>query len=157
MNAGMYGMADGQGIAGRKLLGIAGKSTTATSVAVQGNPSTVAGIVGATNNPYSLVINVRTKLVSINGAGVLKYFYSADSSATPYNYVVEIWLDGVKVVQTGWTNGASANFGPVQVGFVAASCIQLERLPFYSSLEVYATTNNGPCSGNFVYLADLYQ
>jgi hypothetical protein len=159
MNAGMFGIGDGRGMAGRTLLGIAGKSTTPNN-ATQGNPSNVAGLLGATVNPYSLANNVRTKLLTINGAGVLKYLYVSDNSASPYNYVIEIWMDGAKVIQSGWTNGGSGNFGPVILGFVnvgAYPSVQLEQLPFYSSLEVYATTNNGPCSGNFVYLADLYQ
>lgn len=152
MNAGMYGMSDGRGMAGRKLIGRAGLGTLpATS-----SWSALASSVGAATAGISLTAGVRTRLLNINGAGALRFGLVNNGSGVGTSSTFEVWLDGVPFINNSqvspnWSNGQAQVFaGSTANGF-------LDYLPFSQSCEVFVTAGTTSAGYTLAYLADLHQ
>lgn len=151
MNAGMYGMADGRGMAGRKVAA----STIRTS-----HGSDPAGCVSGTLRAEkltttSLAVSTRLRIFSIQGKGAVR---AAGVSAkdTAGNLTVELFVDGVRTVVH--TNTAIAAAGPLLVGsFISSGICALDWVPFDSSVEIYVTQTGTNSGVDYAVAYDLHQ
>lgn len=159
MNAGMYGMADGRGMAGRKFAGRVGFQTTNSGAVVDGAFASS----GLASNAHSTASGVRSRLLNVSGRGALRWFGIAAGTTGGSTYRVEVVVDGVTVMNTPYVTASGrgpcvwGTAGQAAVGGGAQPSPVLDYLPFDSSLEVYLTASVSEVSGGYFYLVDLHQ
>lgn len=157
MNAGMYGMADGRGMAGRKLAGRVGVSTAPGSQSLDN-----ISAAGVAQQSISLASGVRTKVLNINGKGALRWFGHITAGTTAIRY--EVHLDGIKAIDTSFATSSSgqgwAIFGWTSYSNVAGTpktVAAYDFAPFDQTLEIFITETTGGGAENFGYVVDLHQ
>lgn len=148
MNAGMFGLPNGQPGAARKVAASnVGRSRTAVSGAV--------GVVGAAAQSVALTAGVRTRVLAVNGRGALRAA-AIDQFIGTVNLRLELWVDGVLVADTG-TVSTGTGTGLIALGFGAAGQTPIwDWVPFDSSLEVWATSGTSG-SPNVGVVYDIHQ
>lgn len=155
MNQGMYGMADGGGMAGRKFVGRAGMSPVIPITLSVGPLASAFGL----GSPPTITLSsgVRQRLVSITGKGALRWasIYNGSSSSS---VTFEVWLDGVKAFDT---TAMVVTGNSILACGVCGNNTYLSVIPdwwpFVSSLELYVTTSVGGSTYNPIYVIDLHQ
>lgn len=152
MNAGMYGLADGKGMAGRKLIGRAGQGALPVSTA----GSTLAASVGASYGTISLTSGVKTRVLGVSGSGALRFGFVENGSAFNTSSSIQVVVDGVVVTNQSLTS-PSWSIGNALIFCGSSSGGVLDYLPFSQSLEVFVTAGATSSSFAMAYLADLYQ
>lgn len=156
MNAGMYGMADGRGMAGRKLIGRVGASTTPQPLT---SPATAFSSLVGRNAPaaVTLAANTRTLVLSASGTGALRACALEATGVGTLTLTIEVFIDGVRVINVGLASvDGNANAGISAAGGIYGSVPSLDFLPFTTSCEVYFTSS-GTGAHNNIVLVDLYQ
>lgn len=158
MNAGMYGMADGRGMAGRKLAGqvYSGNKQANTSPT---SAWAAAGIPGAF---LSMGAGARTRLVSASGRGALRLFAVTQSISVIDTHRIEVWIDGKKIIDHTLSLDGAASQGFNVVGWASgaasAYAANADFVPFDSSCELYLTcTTGGASSARVSYQIDLHE
>lgn len=158
MNAGMYGMADGCGMNGRKFIGRVGTAQENAS-AVSPQVGASVGVARAATAPLSA--GVRTRLVSVTGKGALRYFAADQSSGLPQVTNLEVWLDGVSVYSTAGRSLISGSAwiacGAVMQTAGGSQCGVLDFWPFDQSCEVFITLATYSSPVNYLSVIDLHQ
>lgn len=150
MNAGMYGMADGRGMAGRKLTSQVRSGTNyATAI------STAAGLAGSSTvvSAGSVTGGVRTRIFSANGKGAVRWFAAGPTGSTP-NITAFLVIDGVEVKSE--TRSAAADGSGVGVCGICTTVSAWDYIPFDSSAEVYVTVS-ATANVQYAYVVDLHQ
>lgn len=160
MNAGMYGMADGRGMAGRKFIGRVGIQPSNTGALVEGSFSAS----GLLPNALTTVAGVRTKLLGVSGRGALRWLGIHAGTGSGSTYRVEVVVDGVTVINVPYITASSR--GPMVWGemthvYMNSGTNQptpvFDYLPFESSIEVYLTASVSEATGGYYYAIDLHQ
>jgi hypothetical protein len=159
MNAGIYGMTNGQGMAGRK---VAGRIGMGTSASTGGNLESISSL-GIASNALTLTSGVRTRVVSVTGKGALRWFghVSGPTGAPTVKY--EIVADGVTALNISVT--ATGSIGYSYWGHVTNTTISstakttpvFDFLPFDQSLEIYITEATSMGAGSYGYVVDMHQ
>ena len=150
MNAGMFGMGDGRGMAGRKLIG---RAVSGGGFITLVNPAgSLANLFGQAGASIFLPANVRTLALSVNGSGALRACALHAPSSGVSNMTAEVVLDGVRVINAyrPTVDGATSS------GIAAVGNTQSDFLPFTNSCEIYYTSSVGGTCTNFI-LVDIYQ
>lgn len=150
MNAGMYGLPNGQALQGRRLAAQLGRQTSASSI------HTIGAAAGAALTMLSLTAGVRTQALGVTGRGALRFVAAAASSSGPV-IRVEVVVDGVTVADYSRTASATGD-GAIAIGACGGSSVTAiwDWIPFDSSAQVFVTNNNG---GNtyFLHVTDIHQ
>lgn len=157
MNAGMYGMSDGRGMAERKVIAAAQSPGTSQLTAV--TASTCANSLGynAWLNGTTITLNTRTRILSVNGKGALRLHVLSGDAAGSTNAQQELWVDGVKVKDHSVTSLQPTN-SAVLVGAVStAGVTALDYVPFNSSLEIWVSVNATRTAMSAATVYDLHQ
>jgi hypothetical protein len=150
MNAGMYGMADGRGMAGRKLTSQLRSGTNyATAISVAGSLAGASGKVAA----GSVTGSVRTRIFSVNGKGAVRWFAAGPTGSTP-NITAFLVIDGVEVKSE--TRISAADGSGVGVCGICTSAAAWDYIPFDSSAEVFVTVST-TANVDYAYVVDLHQ
>jgi hypothetical protein len=154
MNAGMYGVPDGRGMAGRRLAFSSRKTTVhGGDPALMVNNSHAAPTVSTP----ALAAGVRTLIFSVQGRGAIRAAGVSAKDAAG-NLTCELWLDGVRVVNH--TATAFANAGALLAGFYIPTTTQVvgfDWMPFDTSAEIYATQTGANTGVTYAVAYDLYQ
>ena len=160
MNAGMYGMADGRGMTGRKVAALIGSFDVGQASPCQAIFSSGRGL---TTNTGTLSAGVRTKIASISGRGAVRLaavemIYQAPSVGT---LTSEIWVDGVRLaIATTDRAGSTGSYGATLIGWSTygsgLSTVAPDFVPFDSSVEIWATRSIAQAV-NYSLVVDLHQ
>lgn len=155
MNAGMYGMANGQGMAGRKFIGRVG---VLGAVARPAYPvSYIAMMAGRTGTTVTLAANTRTLVFSASGAGALRACALEATGIGIVSLTIEVVIDGVRALSVNHASvDGNSSQGITAFGGINGSVTSLDFVPFTSSCEVYFTSS-GAGSHSSLVVADLYQ
>jgi hypothetical protein len=160
MNAGTFGMADGRGMAGRKLATQVRSSTSAT---VYGNyvssfPTAVINAGATYQSAASVSGGVETRIFSINGRGALRWLGAGDGVASN-TIKVRLVIDGV-TVSTGSQSGKDSTGGLVVCGTgntTTGTILSLwDYMPFDSSVELFYTTS-ATAAPYLGFVVDIHQ
>ena len=148
MNAGMYGMADGRGMARRRLAAVSvGKIRTQVTSAVNA--------IGAASQSVPLTTGVRTRVLTVSGRGAVRALAVEQGLGTT-SLQLEAWVDGVLVADTG-TVTTSTNGGVIAVGAGIQSQPPFwDWVPFDTAFEVFVTCGSTGSVG-FGAIYDLHQ
>lgn len=164
MNAGMYGMADGRGMTGRKLIGSSYSGPTSPSSTGFLNAGTyVASSTGQSHTSLGLTAGVRIKVASITGKGAVRLLGFNASGVSIASLVFELWLDGQKVKQL--VGNLSSGSGLLLIGTGSANStypsLVPDYAPFDSSCEIFITSDTTIASGSdgarYAHWIDLHQ
>lgn len=137
MNAGMYGMADGQGMAGRKVVSVIGQGDAALPYNILNQSGYV------TTSTPTIANNTPTKVLSVTGRGAIRLLSIAHAtSQTSGNAIYKLVVDGVSVVEITRTVAGSNTTGPLLVGSVVYSYAGVlgavkDYFPFSNSVELW--------------------
>lgn len=152
MNAGMYGMPNGQVLQGRKLAAQLGRQSAAGSL------QNAAGTTGAAITSIPVTAGVRTLTLNITGRGALRYMAAHNNTGTPTSLRIEVVVDGVTVIDRTRNPATSTGDGVAAVGMVNSSYSQAtwDYIPFDSSVQVFVTLSAGASCG-FAHVTDIHQ
>lgn len=152
MNAGMYGMPNGQALQGRRLAAQLGRQSNAGSL--QNAPATT----GAAVTSVTVTAGVRTLALSITGRGALRYMAAHNNTVTSTSLQIEVVIDGVTVINRTRDPATSTGDGAVAVGMFNSTSSQAtwDYIPFDSSVQVFVTLSAGATCG-FAHVTDIYQ
>ncbi len=156
MNPGMYPLIDPQAQGIRKLAGQV-RSGFAPNASGYGSALQCAGLSASSTTNLSLVAATRTRILSISGRGAARFALINNGTGSSTTLSVEVWIDGVKVIDTGNQSLSTGNFLPF-VGSInpAASSAALDFLLFDTSLEMW-TTSTSAGTHQCGFLVDLHQ
>lgn len=160
MNAGMYGMADGRGMAGRKLAGQVMPASISPGVSA-GTVLAMAASQSRSPESVNLSAGVRTKVLSVSGLGALR-MAGWSMSAQVANITYELWLDGIlikKYTNVSVASGADLVLAGVGVGSNAYPDVSADFIPFESSCEIFVTSDVPVSGGNgrHFYWVDVHK
>lgn len=159
MNAGMYGMADGRGMAGRKIA-----TQLRSEVATNNTGNYVSSVFTAISNVgvsyltlSSVTGAVDTLVFSLNGRGAVRWVGIGDGAASN-TILARLVVDGKTIVSGGKTSKASTG-GLILCGTGWASGTGAglwDYIPFDSSVQIYyqTSTTTSPYLG---YVIDLHE
>ena len=158
MNAGMYGMADGRGMAGRKLAGIL-QGQAVSVVSGVGGVSTFGVVCSRNYTTQTLTGGVRTRIGSVTGRGAVRGWI-VETAAAADTIRAELWIDGKSVLDiTGGTAAAGQHINVV--GAFSGSSVVLaifDYIPFDSSCELFVTaTTGGGSAYRYPFRIDIHE
>jgi hypothetical protein len=156
MNQGLFGLPGGPAQGVRKLAGQV-RSGFNTSGATYTSALAAAGLNSNGATTVALSAGIRTRLLSINGRGALRFALLNNGTAGTPDIVIEVLFDGVRGLLTPTLSVLSGGFalyvGGVNLG---SSSAMLDFQPFDSSLEIWTTTS-APGNYQHGFLIDLHQ
>lgn len=161
MNAGMHGMADGRGMAGRKLIRQLRSEPSPTETVGSYVPSILTAVtnVGASYLTLASVTGgVDTVVFSLTGRGAVRWLGIGDGAASN-SILTRLVIDGQTVISGAKTSKASPA-GIVLCGFGYGSSAtgvgSWDYMPFDSSVQVFYQTSS-TASPYLGYVIDLHQ
>lgn len=156
MNPGMYPLIDPQAQALRKLAGQV-RSGFNTGGATYTSALGAAGLDPSGATTLALSAATRTRALAVNGRGAVRFALINNGSGSASNVQIEVFVDGVKAIDTGSRALTSGSHMPFVGGVGSTNVVAaLDFIPFDSSLEIWVTAS---VSGNYQhgFLIDLHQ
>jgi hypothetical protein len=148
MNSGIYGMTSGQSLAGRK---VAASAVGRVYDAI----TSVVSVIGANPQSVALTAATRTRLVAISGRGAVRAA-ALQQSLGSVNLRLELWIDGVRVSDSGTVTTVSGTGIVIAGGGVSGQTPLWDWIPFENSMEFWATSaNTGSHTYGLIY--DIHQ
>lgn len=162
MNAGMYGMADGWGLASRKVVGYVGKTTTGAITNALRAAEALGSVAVST---ATVTAGVRTLLASVNARGAVLLAVAGHGSAVSSTVTVELVIDGETLLSRSYTSSANndgifaAGYGAFNSGDATPVAIQcaFDYVPFDGRAELWITTSGTLTTVKYSFLAELYK